>query len=635
MLPKVSVLIATYRSGEGLDRVMRSLAAQTLPASEFEIIFVDDGSPDDTWGRLERIAQRFENVRIERIDNSGWPSKPRNLAMSLAKGEYVLFMDHDDELSPDALRAAYELGHANNADAVNAKESRTQFAGWSQQIFTRTLDNAIGEVDPNPLMPMNPHKLYRREFLLEHGILFPEGRRYIWEDIFFNIEVYRHAEVISLLSDTAFYHWVRTGQNNSSSYEDDLEERWQFLHRIFEHIHEQLGEPMHQEARDALLAHHFGGRALDFFGPSLLRRSDSDIELVMERMRDITRRLVPAELDERLDKVRRARAVAVREGSLEVLRELATIDAGIVGTSEATRVEWIDGRLLVTARASWSKPFQIDRVGDRWVRRVPRVVRELLPADLLDVTDEVHAAGSEFGIRNRADKSVWQLPTEQRQRFEPTPAGLIVEIESETTLDIDDAVFGKALWAPRWVFTARNSIASTLNQRAVRMALPPVAALVNGRAVIAFANRDGHLALDIGQRVRSIVNAGRPDFARAAVTEVVSIPLPGVSVHGTTILHGRAVFLPLDGIQARFVNSGRLAGWRFIARTGLIERLRNRTRFAKIIGDDGAARLEFGRLRTPGRYRLSLEFDGHRAVTAITVVVGPLGRMRLEARTDQ
>jgi glycosyltransferase involved in cell wall biosynthesis len=67
-------------------------------AADFEVIFVDDGSPDDTWRRLQQIRDSHANVRLERIEHSGWPSRPRNVGLALAQGEYVLFMDHDDEL---------------------------------------------------------------------------------------------------------------------------------------------------------------------------------------------------------------------------------------------------------------------------------------------------------------------------------------------------------------------------------------------------------------------------------------------------------------------------------------------------------------------------------------------------------
>src|SRR5690606_24376224 len=77
---KVSVVIPTYASPpDRLESLVSSLDAQTMPTDDFEVIFVDDGSPDDTWDRLETIKRQRSNVRTERIENSGWPSRPRNV----------------------------------------------------------------------------------------------------------------------------------------------------------------------------------------------------------------------------------------------------------------------------------------------------------------------------------------------------------------------------------------------------------------------------------------------------------------------------------------------------------------------------------------------------------------------------
>ena len=83
-VPKVSVVVPTFSPGELLNRVVRSIEAQTMPVEDFEVIFVDDGSPDDTWQQLENIRDSHSNVRIERIEHSGWPSKPRNVGVRMS-----------------------------------------------------------------------------------------------------------------------------------------------------------------------------------------------------------------------------------------------------------------------------------------------------------------------------------------------------------------------------------------------------------------------------------------------------------------------------------------------------------------------------------------------------------------------
>src|SRR3954467_9805424 len=133
---KVSVVIATYRPGDALNRVVESLDAQTLPQDEFEVIYVDDGSPDDTYVRLQQIAGTRPNTRIFQIPNSGWPSRPRNVGISNSRGEYVMFMDHDDALFPDGLRRAYEYAAENDADLLSPKESKTNDSWWALSSLT-------------------------------------------------------------------------------------------------------------------------------------------------------------------------------------------------------------------------------------------------------------------------------------------------------------------------------------------------------------------------------------------------------------------------------------------------------------------------------------------------------------------
>ena len=126
-----------------------------MPTSEFEVIFVDDGSPDQTWQQLEGIRETHDNVRIERIENSGWPSRPRNVGLEMARGEYVLFMDHDDELYPRALEAGYAMAAQSHADVLNGKETRTDQAKWAIEMYPANMDNAIDRQDLHPLLPTN------------------------------------------------------------------------------------------------------------------------------------------------------------------------------------------------------------------------------------------------------------------------------------------------------------------------------------------------------------------------------------------------------------------------------------------------------------------------------------------------
>ena len=105
---KVSVVVPVWNPGPNIQRCIDGLLGQTMPAGDYEIVFVDDGSTDGTGALLDDLAAQHpdEHVRVVHIPNSGWPGKPRNVGVSAARGEYVHFVDNDDTLAPEALECA-------------------------------------------------------------------------------------------------------------------------------------------------------------------------------------------------------------------------------------------------------------------------------------------------------------------------------------------------------------------------------------------------------------------------------------------------------------------------------------------------------------------------------------------------
>src|SRR3954469_22599959 len=90
-----------------MDGLVESLLGQTL--ADCELVFVDDGSTDETPARLDALAAAHPQVRVEHIENSGWPGRPRNVGLELATGEFVFFADNDDWLGREALERMYGM----------------------------------------------------------------------------------------------------------------------------------------------------------------------------------------------------------------------------------------------------------------------------------------------------------------------------------------------------------------------------------------------------------------------------------------------------------------------------------------------------------------------------------------------
>src|SRR5712692_138585 len=99
-VPRISVVVPAFQASASIERCLAALARQTLPAEQYEVIVVDDGSTDDTASRASRCGARL--VRLPR--NLG-PAQARNAGLAVDQGEIVVFTDSDCEATPGFLAA--------------------------------------------------------------------------------------------------------------------------------------------------------------------------------------------------------------------------------------------------------------------------------------------------------------------------------------------------------------------------------------------------------------------------------------------------------------------------------------------------------------------------------------------------
>jgi glycosyltransferase involved in cell wall biosynthesis len=213
---KVSVIVPVYNPGPYIEECISSLLRQSLPPDEYEVVFVDDGSTDQTPARLDALAAEEPRVQVIHQENSGWSGKPRNVGIAASKGEYVMFVDNDDHLGDEALERMYGYGVANGADVVVGK-----MAGQGRQVpvelFRRNRPRA--SVENAPLIDsLTPHKMFRRAFLDEIGLRFPEGRRRL-EDHVFVTEALLRAANVSVIGDYVCYYHVRRDDASNAGFQ--------------------------------------------------------------------------------------------------------------------------------------------------------------------------------------------------------------------------------------------------------------------------------------------------------------------------------------------------------------------------------------------------------------------------------
>ena len=125
---KLSIIVPVYNVEAYLLKCVASLLDQDLPASEYEIILVDDGSTDGSGARCDALAAGHGNVRVIHQQNRGL-SGARNTGVAAAAGQYVLFVDSDDFLEPNVLGGLVKQGEEEDLDILRFNYQNVNEAG--------------------------------------------------------------------------------------------------------------------------------------------------------------------------------------------------------------------------------------------------------------------------------------------------------------------------------------------------------------------------------------------------------------------------------------------------------------------------------------------------------------------------
>ena len=114
---KLSIIVPIYKVEQYLAKCVDSLLHQDLMPEEYEIILVDDGSPDGCGAICEDYAAQYGNIKVIHRPNGGL-SAARNSGIEVARGHYVQFVDSDDFLEPNVLKALVDKMDADELDIL-------------------------------------------------------------------------------------------------------------------------------------------------------------------------------------------------------------------------------------------------------------------------------------------------------------------------------------------------------------------------------------------------------------------------------------------------------------------------------------------------------------------------------------
>ncbi|MGW5432097.1 bifunctional glycosyltransferase/CDP-glycerol:glycerophosphate glycerophosphotransferase [Streptomyces sp. NPDC004059] len=241
-MPRFSVIVPAYKVQAYLSECLDSVLSQSYP--DLELIAVDDCSPDACGAIIDEYAARDARVRPVHLAENRGLGRARNAGLAEATGDYLLFLDSDDTLTPDALRAiADRIKDSGEPDVLVYDYARTY---WDGRAVRNQLAGTLTEQGPAPfrledrpgllrVLMVAWNKAYRREFVEAHGFAFPRG---YYEDTPWTFPVLMTAESIATL-DRVCVHYRQRRQGNilgtTSRRHFDLFEQYD---RVFAYVEE-------------------------------------------------------------------------------------------------------------------------------------------------------------------------------------------------------------------------------------------------------------------------------------------------------------------------------------------------------------------------------------------------------------
>lgn len=207
-MTKISIIVPVYNVENYLDRCISSILNQTY--SDFELILIDDGSPDSSPAMCDKYARENEKIKVIHKENAG-PSSARNRGLELAQGEYVLFVDSDDFVEPEYIETLVTPAESGTADMVVSNAFLLDKGADKAPISS----NESFVVDAKDFLKIGYgvmlgsiwNKLYCRAIIKENNITFPENMT-LCEDVVFNANYFKHVKKIAYINKCIYNYCI-------------------------------------------------------------------------------------------------------------------------------------------------------------------------------------------------------------------------------------------------------------------------------------------------------------------------------------------------------------------------------------------------------------------------------------------
>ena len=239
-MPQISIIVPVYKVEQYLHRCVDSILNQTFTG--FELILVDDGSPDKSGRICDEYAQKDNRIHVIHKENGGL-SDARNAGLGISTGDYIMFLDSDDYITPDCLYvlckkdadlvAGTILYSYENGNIINQAERKDEVINKAE--FSNKLPDLLGERRLNYVHA----KLYNRRIIDENKLLFEDDMLTSAEDTVFNFAFLKYCNNI-YVAGKPVHHYMQHSTGLAKKFYEDRYKRFKRLNEYIEHTCEFL-----------------------------------------------------------------------------------------------------------------------------------------------------------------------------------------------------------------------------------------------------------------------------------------------------------------------------------------------------------------------------------------------------------
>ena len=233
MRPKISIIMPVYNVEKYIRASIDSVLAQTF--TNFELIIVDDGSPDNCPSICDEYALSDKRIKVIHKKNGGL-SSARNAGIEIAQGEYIQFLDSDDTIVPTALQQLINIIVNNDVDVVVFAVNI--YTDGNKQIVKSGPDNSL-IIDNTVAIKEQFHyltghsmwnyawdKLYKKQLLINNDIKFNSFYDRVCEDSVFLLDLFPYINSIYLENECLHNYYIRENQSVVKKFIPDRFEKY-------------------------------------------------------------------------------------------------------------------------------------------------------------------------------------------------------------------------------------------------------------------------------------------------------------------------------------------------------------------------------------------------------------------------